>query len=178
MPDVIERAQARWVDPPARPAISPSTQARIAGALYCVFIASGALAELFVRAKLVVFSDAAAPAHNIATAPELYRLGLLADFTMLTTGLIVGILFYQLLKPVNCGVALLALMFLIVSNTESPAGLIHLFAPLMLLDGADSSHPVPLAQLQLMSRSPYGCMRRRSRLIWPCSRATVWPPAG
>jgi len=61
------------------PQTSARLRARICGALYVLCIGCGIFAQMGVRAKLVVYSDAAATAHNIATAPGLYRAGFFAD---------------------------------------------------------------------------------------------------
>jgi hypothetical protein len=57
------------------PQTSARLRARISGALYVLCIGCGLFAEMGVRAKLVVYSDAAVTAHNIAAAPGLYRPG-------------------------------------------------------------------------------------------------------
>jgi hypothetical protein len=114
---------------------SPRVKARIAGLLYLVCIATGGFAEMGVRARLVVFDDAVATAHNILASPMLYRLGLFCDLASFITGLAIAVIFYDLFKPVSRSLALLALVFAIVSNTVSLAAIVQLHAPLSLLEG-------------------------------------------
>ena len=68
------------------PQTSPRLTARIAGALYVLCIGRGFFAEMVVRGKLVVYSDAAVTARNIIAAPGLYRAGFFADVSAMTLG--------------------------------------------------------------------------------------------
>jgi hypothetical protein len=120
---------------PLLPESSPQLRARIAGILYLMSIACGFFAELFVRAKLVVYADAAATAQNILASSALYRMGFFADVTAMTCGLLSGVISYTLFKPVSRNIALAVLAFDVVSNTVSLSAAILLFAPLSLLQG-------------------------------------------
>ncbi len=137
---------------------TPRQLARIAGVLYLICIASGFFAELFVRAKLIVLSDAATTAGNIMASPALYRVGFFADFAALTSGMVIAVLFYRLLKPLSPTLALLDFMLAIVSNVVSIVALILLYAPLVLLNGApywQALHPAQLQELALLSIKLY-----------------------
>lgn len=133
------------------PHASPRSLARISGILYLFCIASGFFAELIVRGKLVLVSDPVATASNIAASSTLYRLGFFADFAALTSGIVIAVIFYRLLKPVSNILALLSLMFAAVSNIVSIVALILLFAPLILLNGAAYWNALPPAQLQALA---------------------------
>ena len=84
---------------------SARLRARLAGALYVVCIVCGFFAELVVRAKLVVHSDAALSAHNIVAAPGLYRAGFFADVSAMTLGVLSSIVLYTLYKAVSRGLS-------------------------------------------------------------------------
>ncbi len=114
---------------------SARLRARLAGALYVVCIVCGFFAELVVRAKLVVHSDAALSAHNIVAAPGLYRAGFFADVSAMTLGVLSSIVLYTLYKAVSRGLALTVLMLDVISNAVSITGSILLFAPLLILRG-------------------------------------------
>ena len=116
--------------------------------LYLICIASGFFAELVVRGRLIDYNDAVLTAGRIIASPTLYRLGFFADFAALTSGMIIAVIFYVLLKPVNRTLALLDFMLAIVSNVVSVVALIHLYAPLLLLNGAAYWKAIPPAQLQ------------------------------
>jgi hypothetical protein len=117
------------------PRMSASVRARISGALYVLCIGCGFFAEMIVRAKLVVYSDAAATAHNITAAPGLYRAGFFADVSAMTLGVLSSVLLYTLFKVVSRGLALTVLLLDVISNAVSISGSILLFAPLSILQG-------------------------------------------
>ncbi len=140
------------------PQTSARLRARISGALYVLCIGCGFFAEMFVRAKLVVYSDAAATAHNIAAAPGLYRAGFFADVSAMTLGVLSSVLLYTLLNAVSRGLALTVLVLDVISNAVSLSGSILLFAPLILLqgDGYLSGLSAPqLSSLALLSIKLY-----------------------
>jgi Domain of unknown function (DUF4386) len=138
--------------------IPARAKSRIAGALYLLCIASGFFAELCVRSKLIVWNDAAATAGNILASPTLYRVGFFADLTAMGCGVLVSVIFYDLLKPVNRSLALLSLVLAVLSNTISITASILLFAPLPILGGAEylsSFAPAQLQSLVLLSLKFY-----------------------
>ena len=92
-------------------------------------------------------------ASNIMASPALYRMGFFADFAALTSGMVIAVLFYRLLKPLSPTLALLDFMLAIVSNVVSIVALILLFAPLILLKGAYGAalEPAQLQELALFS---------------------------
>jgi hypothetical protein len=113
--------------------MSVCLRARISGALYLLCICCGLFAEMIVRAKLVVYGDAAATAHNIVAAPGLYRAGFFADVSAMTLGVLSSVLLYTLFEAVSRGFALTVLVLDIISNAVSISGSILLFAPLSIL---------------------------------------------
>jgi hypothetical protein len=117
------------------PETSARLRARISGALYVICIGCGFFAEMVVRAKLVVYSNAAVTAHNIAAAPGLYRAGFFADVSGMTLGVLSSVLLYTLLKAVSRGLALTVLVLDVISNAVSISGSVLLFAPLVILQG-------------------------------------------
>jgi hypothetical protein len=131
--------------------VSPKIKARIAGLLYVICIASGFCAEFFVRDKLVDYGDAARTAANILASPSLYRWGFLADLISFTTGILVGVVFYDLLRIVSRPIAGVALAFVLVSNTVSLAASILCYAPLHILSGASYLQTFEPAQLQSLA---------------------------
>jgi hypothetical protein len=131
--------------------MSPNQKARLAGLLYVICIASGFSAEFFVRNKLVTYGDAALTATNILASPSLYRWGFLADLTSFTSGILVAIIFYDLLSVVNRPVARVSLTFAIVSNAVSLAASIFCYAPLHILGGGSYLQAFEPAQLQALA---------------------------
>jgi hypothetical protein len=116
---------------------SPRLKARIAGGLYL----SGVL-NLFAGAViggLVVNGDAAATAHNILAQETSYRLAFAADIITVRCYIAVTALFYDLFKPVNRSLALLAAFFGLMGSTVWALNDFSYFGPLVVLGGAHSS---------------------------------------
>ena len=92
---------------------SPCPRARITGVVYLVYFVTAVLGELFHRG-LVVSGDAAATANNILAHQPLFRLGLATG--LIATGCYIAVtaLFYDLFKPVNRSLSLLAVFFSLV----------------------------------------------------------------
>jgi hypothetical protein len=138
--------------------MSPNRKARIAGLLYVICIACGLAAESFVRDKLVSYGDAELTATHILASPSLYRWGFLADLTSFTTGILIAVIFYDLLLIVNRPVARVSIIFAIVSNTVSLAASVFFYAPLHILSGAgylQTFEPAQLHSLALLSLRLY-----------------------
>jgi hypothetical protein len=133
---------------------SPRRRARVAGMLYLITIVAGVFAEVFVRGAVVVRDDAAATAARILAHEPLYRLGLAADLVMLAAYLGVTFLFYEMFKPVDSGLALLAAWFSLTGIAVLAANSLTHAAPLLLLgrgNSLDSSAPAQLQALALTS---------------------------
>ena len=75
-------------------------------------------------------------------------MGFFADFAALTSGMIIAVIFYRLLKPLSPTLALLDFTLAIGSNIVSIVALMLLFAPLTLLNGAPYWKTLQPAQLQ------------------------------
>jgi hypothetical protein len=78
------------------------------GLLFLLTILTGIFAQGFVSERLINFSDAAATANNILTPRGLFQLGFTVYLVEMTCQVTAAVLFYQLLKPVNKTIALLA----------------------------------------------------------------------
>ncbi|MBV8371917.1 MAG: DUF4386 domain-containing protein [Candidatus Eremiobacteraeota bacterium] len=128
-----------------------NVKARLAGVFYLITTVTGIFAEFFVRGTFVVPADAAATALHIQSGETLYRLGFVADLIGGGAYIVVSLLLYELLRPVNTTMALLALIFsLIGSAIGGVVGLAHL-APLFLLGNAHYLTAFDTAQLQALA---------------------------
>ena len=88
--------------------MSPQVYARTCGLLYLYIIAMGIFAELFVRSGLIVSKDAGATASNIISNDLLFRLGFSGELLHIAFDVVVAVLLYALLKPIDRNIALLA----------------------------------------------------------------------
>ncbi len=133
------------------PEVSPRVKARMAGVFYLIAGQAYAFAEFSVRGKLVVFSDAAATAHNILAHESLYRRGFAAELISAVFFITVTLLFYDLFKPVNRRLSLLAAFFSLVGcAVQALSSLFHL-APLIVLGGEQFLPAFKVEQLQSLA---------------------------
>jgi Domain of unknown function (DUF4386) len=109
--------------------------ARIAGFMYLGNIITGIFAQV-VRSKLIVTGDAAATAKNITASEGLFRIGIVSDVFMVIFFLLMGLVFYVLLKPVNKNIALLMLLLNLTGIPMLGINILNQFATLLLMGGA------------------------------------------
>ncbi|HEY8852765.1 MAG TPA: DUF4386 domain-containing protein [Gemmatimonadaceae bacterium] len=115
--------------------MSPRTKARLAGAFYLLTILTGVFAQGFVSARLVVSGDAAATANNILSHDGLFRLGFAVYMIEMVCQIITTVLIYDLLKPVNRSVSLLAAVLSLIGCGIKTFSRLFYFAPLLVLGG-------------------------------------------
>jgi len=130
---------------------SPRFKARIAGALYLIVIAGGLFAEVFVRQRLIVPSDAAATARNILAHEQLYRLGFAAGLVCLVCNIPFALIFYELFKVVNKSLALLLAFFVLVATAIETVNYLNHFAPLIFLSRGSYLSAFTGEQLQALA---------------------------
>lgn len=79
---------------------------RIGGALYALVIVLGLSGEMVVRARVTP--------QNIRAMETLWRVGIASEFLLLACSVIVAVIVFVLLRPVNADLALLAIFFNLV----------------------------------------------------------------
>ena len=131
--------------------MSPRLQARIGGLCYLAIIVLGYFSEAYIRGKFIVPGNAAATAHNILASEGLYRVGGAAEVLTMFFDITVALILYNLLKPVNRPLALLAAFFrLAFAAVLAVVSLTH-FAPLLLLNGGNYMSVFSPDQLQALA---------------------------
>jgi hypothetical protein len=114
--------------------LSPKTFARMGGVLYLIIIALGLLGEAFIRDRLIVSGNATATAANIASMESLWRFGIAAELFLLLCAVTSTWIFFVLLRPVNGDLALLAVLFNLVSMALEAVIQLNFIAVLFPLD--------------------------------------------
>jgi hypothetical protein len=117
----------------------PARNARIAGVLYLVIAAAAIVAHMYIPSSLIVAGDPAATASNIASSGTLFRLGIAGEFVVLLSEVVLSVLLYVLLKPVNRTMSLLAMASRLVMTTIHGINLLNSYFVLMLVSGAGVS---------------------------------------
>ena len=134
-----------------RIAESPRLKARIAGVFYLLTILTRMFVEIFVRNRLVVSDDAAATATNILAHEPLWRWGFAGDIIAFASYIALTALLYELFKPVNRSLSLVAAFFgLAACVVQAISSLFHL-APLVVLGGAPYLSVFTVEQLQALA---------------------------
>jgi hypothetical protein len=110
--------------------------ARIPGFLYlihivCVFIAG------FTSYPLIEQGDAVTTANNIMANGLLFRIGIVSELIGQVVFMLIPLVLYKLLKPVNKNHALLMVIFALVGVPIAMLNTLNQFATLLLLSGAD-----------------------------------------
>ena len=127
---------------------SPRFQARMAGVIALITTTAG-FAEI-VRGSLVVYGDAAATAHNILAHEMVFRLALVGDVISILY-IAYTLLLYNLFRPVNRSLSLLAAFFSLVGCALGALNCLFLLAPLVVLEGAQSLSAFNVEQLQALA---------------------------
>jgi len=128
---------------------SPLTYARLAGILYLLVVPLG-IFGLFVSSRLIVSGNPGTTASNILSSESLFRLGIVSDLLATIVLILVVLILYKLLKPVNKNMALLMVIFLVAGVPIALLNKLNQFAVLLLLSGADYLTVFTTEQLQAL----------------------------
>lgn len=115
----------------------PQSYARAAGMLLLVSILAGGIGEAYVPATLIVSGDPAATANNFQTSTSLFRLGFALYLVEAACDIALALIFYVLLRPVHRYLALLAVMFRLVSTSTFAFAMLFYFSASIILGGDD-----------------------------------------
>ncbi|MGA2424281.1 MAG: DUF4386 domain-containing protein [Terriglobales bacterium] len=129
---------------------SPRPRARITGVVYLLFFLTVISAEFFVKG-LVVDGDAAATANNILAHESLFRVGFAINLIATALYIAVTALFYDLFKPVNRSLSLLAAFFSLVGCAIQAFSYVFYLAPFVLLGGSQYLSVFKVEQLQALA---------------------------
>lgn len=145
--------------------------ARAAGSLYLVIFCLGIFAELFIRQNLIVPGDAESTVNQIMASESLFRLSLVSDLIRYTLLILLPLVLYQLLKPVNKNMALIMLVVALASVPMSMLNMLNYFAVLMLLNntgylGAFGADQLPAQVMFFIDLYGYGAYIPQFLGLW------------
>jgi len=132
----------------------PRLLARIAGVFYLIITACALFAYLYVRGQVIVPGDMARTAANFLGHEQLYRTGFSAAVIVVICNPPLGLILYELLKVVNPRLALLALVFIIISTTIEAVNLFNYITPLFTLTLPEYRGAFDPDELQALARGP------------------------
>ncbi|MBZ0266334.1 DUF4386 domain-containing protein [bacterium] len=117
--------------------VSQVKTAKLTGILYLLIIILAGFSEGYVRSTLIVPGDAATTAQNILTSEGLFRLGFVTDLLAFMIDLVVSVLLYVLLAPVNKTLAMVSAALRIVAHPAiASINLLNHFIAIPLLSGS------------------------------------------
>jgi hypothetical protein len=125
--------------------ISPQFYARLAGAVYLFIIVSG-VAGAIIKPQMIVQGDPAATAANIVAGASTLRLVVSIESLHMAAGIVLAVLLYALLKPVDRYVSLLAALTHVACAIVLAVASIGAFAALRLTGGAGYISAVDVLQ--------------------------------
>ncbi|MSP14034.1 MAG: DUF4386 domain-containing protein [Chloroflexi bacterium] len=131
---------------------SVQATARIAAVLYLVIAVLSGVAHGYVPSQLIVPGDAATTASNVMASEALLHMGGVgSELAILLSEIVLSVLLYILLKPVNRTLALLAAVFRLAMTTIHGINLLNYFFALQLLSGAGYLAVFRADQLQALA---------------------------
>ncbi len=113
--------------------ISSKKLARITGIFYFLIIFCGLFGSMVVRGNIINPTNQELTLQNLINNESMYRIGFMCDFIMVLSDVVISLLFYFLLKPINQSLALFATIFRLLQSSVLSANLINLFKPLLLI---------------------------------------------
>ncbi len=111
--------------------------ARIAGAVYLLFVFTAPFSLIYIPSTLIVRGNATATASNIIARETLFRLGIVADLISAVIFIFLVMALYRLLSGVNKTHASLMVALVLVSATVGFMNVLNNIAALTLFRGAD-----------------------------------------
>jgi len=133
---------------------SLSLKARVAGFTWLVTFITGAFA-MIIGGQFVVNNDAAATAANLLAHESAFRLGTAGNLVATVCYLTATLLVYELLKPVNRTVSLLAAFFSIIGCGLGAIVVLLNFTPLAFLRGGSYLSVFNVEQLQVLALTAF-----------------------
>ncbi|HXN58193.1 MAG TPA: DUF4386 domain-containing protein [Candidatus Angelobacter sp.] len=132
---------------------SPTTRARLTGAVYLLFFVTAILGAVIAPgiSGPGATGDAVATANNILAHQSSFRIGWALDLISAAFYVALMALFYQLFKPVSRTLALLAIVFGLVGCAVTAFGSLFQLAPLVVLGGSPYLSAFDARQLQALA---------------------------
>ena len=125
-------------------------KARMIGLFYLLYFLTAIAAGLLVKG-IVVPGNAAATAANILTRESFMRSGSAVSLISTALYIVMAALFYDLLKPVNKTLSLLAAFFALVGCAIQAVGSIFQLSPLLILAGSPYLHVFTIEQVHALA---------------------------
>lgn len=134
------------------PERSPTFHARVVGSIYLAAMALSMFTQVYVPGRIVVPGDLAATARNLVALDGLFRTGIVVDILIFVSDVVIAWAFYELLKPVDAGLARLGTFLRVADAAILGAVTLNGLVSVRLLSGADYLQTIDPQQLQGLAR--------------------------
>lgn len=135
---------------------SQRTAARVAGLVLLLLMAAGFFSQAYVPGRITVAGDAAATARNIVASEQLFRIGIAADVLIFAADILMAVAFYVLLKKVNPGLAMLAVLWRTAQATIMAMNGLSFLTASSVLGGSGTAAALRPDQLQALANTYVG----------------------
>ena len=129
--------------------------ARIAGIIYIAAMATSMFAELYLRRPLIVSSDVAQTAINIAANEARFRASTVIHLLTFASDAVLAVALFVVLRPVNGNLAMLAAFWRLADCAILSVNLLNDFAIVRLAGGATYLRAFSTAEIQALTRFFY-----------------------
>jgi len=130
---------------------SPRLKARMAGACQLLEALTAGFGQVIVLDRLIVAGNAAATAANVLGHERLFWLGFTSSLIGVAFHIAWALLMYELLKPVNRSLSLLAAFVILVGCAIQAVTSLLYLAPLLILHGGSSLGAFTAEQSQALA---------------------------
>ena len=131
--------------------LSPSAYARFAGVLYLIITVAAIFAHFVIPEQFIVPNDAAATVANIAADESIFRIGAIgSELIILLSEIVLSVVLYVLLKPVNKTLSLVAAVSRLAMTTIHGLNLLNYYFVLQLINGGDVATAFGPEQVQAL----------------------------
>ena len=138
-------------DPDPTPPETLRRYAKVAGVAMLLSIVFGTIGELYLPGKIIVNGDAAATARNIIEHPQLFRVNFATYLVEGICDILLCVVWYILLKPVDRNLALISAFFGIASMVTFAVAQGAFFSSALVLRETSGMTAFALEQRQAMA---------------------------
>jgi Domain of unknown function (DUF4386) len=131
---------------------SPLFYARVAGSIYLAAMALSMFTQVYVPGQIIVPGDAAATAHKLLASEGLFRAGIVVDILIFVSDVVIAWAFYELLKPVDDGLARLGAFLRVADAAILAVATLNGLVSVRLVSGVDYLRAIESQQLQGLAR--------------------------
>ena len=141
---------------------------KLAGALYLVVVVTGIFSLMYVPSQITVSGDTHATMDNIVAHDSLFRAGIAAFLLKQVAFLLLPLVLFKLLRPVNHNIAVLMVALAVVSVPIALVSLVNRLDALDILNGyfGQALAPAELQSQAMLSLNAYGNGLLVTTLFW------------